>query len=130
MMQLPPAMAYSASTHDTHLIPHEIPHYDPFDSGKYCSYSVLHQEPTAIMNRGNSVQRAVSAFFVGPHAENMHWVRKLVGEVLNEVEMARVLYAPSDKVLFSSFICSITIIREYGLTVYSESYHTHNGGIP
>lgn len=104
MMQVSPTRAYSASPNDLRLLPQEIPHHDPFDPEKYSSYFLLQPQPHSVMDQGNSVQRAISAFFIGPHGENMHLMRKLVGEVLSEVESARVQYAPTDEVSTSSIL--------------------------
>ncbi|PLB54096.1 PLP-dependent transferase [Aspergillus steynii IBT 23096] len=49
------------------------------------------------MEEDNGIHQAISAFFIGPHAENMYFFRKHITVILDELESARQSYAPNDK---------------------------------
>lgn len=85
----------------------------------------------------------ISAFFIGPHAENMQLFRQAIDDVLDELQAARQRYAPLDSIAITSEIQAsekfqktavriegmlneaVTMLSMHSLPFWSPRYSAH-----
>lgn len=75
------------------------------------------------MDASNPIHQALSALFIGPHAENIHILEESITTILAELENARKRYAPSDQVLPHPLRIKTT---ETPITIIPEINHSHD----